>query len=319
MKTSTLLEQYYKMMRIRMIEEAIAVKYSEQKMRCPVHLSIGQEAVAVGVSEHLHQNDYVISNHRAHAHYLAKGGNLKAMIAEIYGKASGCCNGRGGSMHLVDLSVGFLGSTPIVGGSLPVAVGASFGAKMKGEERVTVVYIGEGATEEGVFMESLNFAALQQLKILFVCENNLYSVYSPLHVRQPKNRKRTQIAEAHGFKTWEGDGMDVEQSSELAKQALDYVRGDFGPAFIELSTYRYREHCGPHFDQDLGYRPQEEFDFWLERDPLKVFLKKTKVDESEQASFKKEIEKEIEAAFEYAAKAPFPEFDPNLDELYAKY
>lgn len=319
MKTSIFLEQYYKMMRIRMIEEAIATKYSEQKMRCPVHLSIGQEAVAVGVSEHLEASDYVVSNHRAHAHYLAKGGDLKAMIAEIYGKATGCSQGRGGSMHLVDLSVGFLGSTPIVGGSLPVAVGAAFGSKLKKEERITVIYIGEGATEEGVFMESLNFAALHKLKILFVCENNLYSVYSPLHVRQPESRKRTQIAKAHGFQTWEGDGMDIEAASELSKEAIDYVRGGFGPAFIELCTYRYREHCGPNFDQDLGYRPQEEFDFWLERDPLKVFLKKRRIDNLEEESFKKEIAEEIESAFDYALQSPFPKFDVTREDLYANH
>ena len=167
------LDLFREMLRIRMIEEAIAGRYSEQQMRCPVHLSIGQEAVAVGVCKAILHSDYLISNHRAHAHYLAKGGSLKAMIAEIYGKQTGCCNGRGGSMHLVDQSVGMLGSTPIVGGSIPVAVGLAFATQLQRKEQITIVFFGEGATEEGVFAECLNFPALRKLPILFVCGNNL--------------------------------------------------------------------------------------------------------------------------------------------------
>lgn len=304
MKTAAEKHLYLQMLRIRMIEESIAKRYGEQKMRCPVHLSIGQEAIAVGVSHHLTKEDYALSTHRAHAHYLAKGGSLKAMLAEIYGKKTGCCQGRGGSMHLVDLEVGFLGSTPIVGGSLPVAVGVAFGVQLKQEPRITVVYLGEGATEEGVFMESLNFAALKNLPILFVCENNLYSVYSPLEVRQPKERKRTLIAQAHGIEAFSGDGMDVEAVSFLAKQAVEKVR-EGRPVFLELSTYRYREHCGPHFDQDLGYRGQEEFDVWLQRDPLR--------DKEEVQT----IVDEINEAFHFAQSSPFPSFDLRNEGVYA--
>ena len=185
MDTITLKKLYREMVRIRIVEESIAEHYPEQEMRCPVHFSIGQEAVAVGVCVHLDPSDHVFSNHRSHGHYLAKGGDLKAMVAEIYGKEAGCSRGFGGSMHLLDLKHGFLGAAPIVGSTIPIAVGSALTATVKEEDRVTVVFLGDGATEEGVFSESLNFAALKQLPVVFVCENNLYSVYSPLSVSQP--------------------------------------------------------------------------------------------------------------------------------------
>src|SRR5581483_333859 len=189
---------YHQMLRIRAVEEAIAALYSEQQMRCPVHLSIGQEAVAAGSCAAVEQTDYAMSGHRSHAHYLAKGGSLRAMMAEIYGKAAGCCGGKGGSMHLVDLAAGFLGAVPIVGSTIPIAVGTAFASKARGESRVTLSFFGEGATEEGVFHESINFASLKKLPVVFVCENNFYSVYSPLSVRQPAQREVFQQAIGHG-------------------------------------------------------------------------------------------------------------------------
>ncbi|MCH9627860.1 MAG: Acetoin:2,6-dichlorophenolindophenol oxidoreductase subunit alpha [Chlamydiales bacterium] len=282
----------YRLMRIRMIEEAIANRYHEQKMRCPVHLSIGQEAIAVGVCSQLTARDYAVSGHRAHAHYLAKGGDLKRMLAEIYGKQTGCCLGRGGSMHLVDLSVGFLGSTPIVGGSIPVGVGAALGAKMKKEERLVVVFLGEGSTEEGVFAESLNFAALKHLPVLFVCENNLYSVYSPLDVRQPPARSITYLAEAHGVFALKGDGNVLDQVITLTEKGVNHIRTGHGPCLLEFSTYRFREHCGPHIDP---YQPEKEVEFWKQLDPLNgVHLDSAP------------IAQEIEEAFVFAEKSPFP-------------
>src|SRR3990167_1684775 len=223
------LDLFKRMLRIRLIEEAIAHRYQEQKMRCPVHLSIGQEAVAVGVCKAALHLDYLISNHRAHAHYLAKGGDLKKMIAEIYGKSTGCCLGRGGSMHLVDRSVGMYGSTPIVGGSLPVGVGLAFATQLKKESDVTLIFFGEGSTEEGVFGESLNFAALKKLPVLFICENNFYSVYSPLNVRQPPQRDRVAIARAHGMVAKTGYGNDVEEVYRLASSAITSIREGNGP------------------------------------------------------------------------------------------
>ncbi len=291
---------YYEMLRIRRIEEAIALHYPEQKMRCPVHLSIGQEAVAVGVCQNLSPKDYVISGHRAHAHYLAKGGSLPRMIAEIYGKKTGCCKGRGGSMHLTDLETGFVASTPIVASSIPIGVGIAFASLMKKEPRVTTIFFGEGATEEGVWAESLNFAALKKLPVLFICENNFYSVYSPLHVRQPEERDRVAIAKAHGIYTDAGDGNSVEDVFSKTNKALEHVRKGQGPAFLEFTTYRYREHCGPYFDNHIGYRTEEEAALWQTRCPLKNYQN---IDEEKQ------IAAEINAAFLFAHNSPLPGLD----------
>jgi pyruvate dehydrogenase E1 component alpha subunit len=309
------LELFEKMLRIRMIEEAIANRYSEQKMRCPVHLSIGQEAVAVGVCKAVLHSDFLISNHRAHAHYLAKGGDLNRMIAEIYGKKTGCCLGRGGSMHLVDLSVGMMGSTPIVGGSIPVGVGIAFATQMKQEKEITVIFFGEGSTEEGVFAESLNFAALKKLPVLFVCENNFYSVYSPLDVRQPKDRDRLAIAKAHGLFAKEGFGNDVEAVYRLAQEAVSYVREGNGPAYIEFETYRHREHCGPNFDNHIGYRTEEEFLSWEKKCPLKI--QRSKLNEISERELCNTLSREIEEAFQFAEKSPFPPFDSDFENPYA--
>lgn len=211
MDNDLLKKLYYHILRIRLVEEKIAALYPEQEMRCPVHLSIGQEAVAVGACAALAKEDYALSGHRSHAHYLAKGGNLNAMLAEIYGKQTGCCHGKGGSMHLIDLSAGFLGAVPIVGSTIPIAVGTAFGSFLREEMRVTLAFLGEGATEEGVFHESINFAMLKKLPIVFVCENNLYSVYSPLVVRQPADRSVVQLAQGHGIEGYQADGNDLEQ------------------------------------------------------------------------------------------------------------
>ena len=177
------------MIRIRSLEERIASEYSSQEMRCPTHLSIGQEAAAAGVGLALSKKDVAVSSHRGHGHYVGKGGNLKRMMAEIYGKATGCSMGRGGSMHLIDREVGFEGTTAIVGNSIPVGVGLGLALQAKKMKNVSVIFLGDGAIEEGAFYESANFAAVRNLPVLFICENNLYSVYSPLNVRQPKNRK----------------------------------------------------------------------------------------------------------------------------------
>lgn len=312
-ESSPSLDLYREVLRIRLIEEAIAERYREQKMRCPVHLSIGQEAVAVGVCKAALHSDYLISNHRAHAHYLAKGGSLKAMIAEIYGKKDGCCGGRGGSMHLVDRSVGMLGSTPIVGGSLPVALGLAFATQLKKENHVTIVFFGEGSTEEGVFGECLNFAALRKLPVLFVCENNLYSVYSPLNVRQPSERDRVAIARAHGIQSQVGNGNDVEEVYQMGKEAIDSIREGKGPIFLEFDTYRHREHCGPFYDNHIGYRTEEEFQTWEKKCPLKH----PRFSQHETEVIRSEILLEIKEAFEFAEKSPFPQFDPEKESPYA--
>lgn len=311
----------FEMQRIRTFEETVAERYAEQEMRCPVHLSIGQEAVAVGVSAALEANDQVVSTHRAHAHYLAKGGDMKAMLAEIYGRATGCAGGKGGSMHLVDLAANMIGSTPIVGGSLPVAVGVAFASALREDGKVTVVYFGEGATEEGVFAESINFAALMHLPMVFVCENNLYSVYSPMSVRQPEARDRVAIACAHGIAAEYGRGNDVEDVYRKARAGVDRVRHGQGPVFLEFDTYRWREHCGPNYDNHIGYRTAEEFEQWRERCPIAAYRSALEaegvVTPEDWSSRNVVIRAEVDEAFDYARSSPFPSDGALTAHVYA--
>jgi len=313
---------FFDMLRIRSVEEAIAGTYPEQEMRCPVHLSIGQEAVAAGVCAALKTEDRIMSTHRAHAHYLAKGGDLKAMLSEIYGRAAGCSSGKGGSMHLVDLKVNMMGSTPIVGSSLPVAVGTAFGARLQGLNHVTAVFFGEGMTEEGVFSESLNFAALKNLPIVFICENNLYSVYSPLSVRQPARRDRVALAKAHGITALSGDGNDVEAVYFLASQAVERARRGKGPSYLEFTTYRWREHCGPNYDNDIGYRSEAEFLRWRKKCPIvrqrNRLLNKKILSGPEISRKMKTINQEIAEAFSFAKASPFPDKKTLLENVYAE-
>ena len=321
MKAETAKQLYYQMLRIRMVEETIAAHYPEQQMRCPIHLCIGQEAIAAGVCVNLAGDDYVLSGHRSHGHYLAKGGDLRAMLAEMYGKATGCCQGRGGSMHLVALSAGFLGAVPIVGSTIPIAVGAALGSVMRHERRVTVVFFGEGATEEGVFHESLNFAALQQLPIVFVCENNLYSVYSPLRVRQPAGREVTCLAKGHSMESLQGDGNDVVEVYRLAQQAIVKAREGGGPTFLEFKTYRWREHCGPNYDNDLGYRPQRELHAWQRRCPLAIFkarlFQKGILSSQDIEAMVETIRAEIQDSLDFAQQSAFPSERSLLEHIYA--
>ncbi len=312
---------YYEMLRIRVIEEKIAEFYPEQEMRCPVHFCIGQEAVAAGVCANLSDDDYVLSGHRSHGHYLAKGGDLKAMVAELYGKATGCSRGKGGSMHLVDLSVGFLGATPIVGSTIPIAVGTAFGSVMRGEQRVTAIFFGDGATEEGVFHESINFATLKRLPVVFVCENNMYSVYSPLSVRQPESREIFELAEGHGMESYQGDGNDVIEVYQLAERAVCKARQGGGPTLLEFKTYRWREHCGPYYDNDLGYRTESEFQEWKRRCPLERLkerlLREGILCNQDIDRMVSELEAEIEDAIVFAKESPFPEERLLMENIYA--
>ena len=292
------------MLRIRLVEESIANKYSEQKMRCPTHLSIGQEAIAVGVCANLTSQDQVLSTHRAHAHYLAKGGCLNSMMAEIYGKASGCSKGMGGSMHLIDTSVGFMGSTAIVGNTIPVAVGLALEKKLTRKKSIACVFFGDGATEEGAFYESVNFAIIHSLPILFICENNLYSVYSGLEVRQPVDRKIYKMVSALGISAQHGNGNDVEEVARKVKHAKTMILKSGGPQFLEFDTYRWREHCGPNFDNNIGYREESEFLKWKKKDPLKNFYS-----ENSQKYIDRKIDtisREIDDAHQFADDSKFP-------------
>lgn len=310
----------FQMKRIRCVEETIAARYPEGKMRCPTHLSIGQEGVAAAIGIALRKDDLAVSGHRAHAHYLAKGGNLRAMIAEIYGKVTGCARGKGGSMHLIDESVGFMGSTAIVGGTVPVGVGLGYGLKVKGGDRVSCVFLGDAVAEAGVFLESLNFAALKRLPVLFVCENNMYSVYSPLSVRQPAGRKISDIAAAIGVPAVRGDGNDAEGVHESAVVVLRAIREGSGPRFMELETYRWREHCGPNYDNDIGYRSEAEFLQWKARDPIEHLQRKLlaqgALSAADLGKMQDDIKREIADAFDFAESSPFPELNEAAADIY---
>ncbi len=319
-KNMSMWRWYRSMLRIRRIEESLADRYAEQQMRCPMHLCIGQEAIAVGVCEALKLTDMVYSNHRAHGHYLAKGGNLKALVSEIYGRSTGCCGGRGGSMHLIDLDVNFMGSTPIVGGTVPLAVGAAWAASLKGSQHVTVVFFGDGCFEEGVMHESMNFAALHKLPIVFVCENNKYSVYTELKERQPE-RPIYKVAESHGLNANQGDGNDVEQVFTLSSAAVENARKGLGPQFLEFSTYRWREHCGPNFDDDLGYRSSEEVSAGKASCPLVVSSSSAArrgINLQQQIiEYESELAAEIIDAFNFALSSPTPSPNEAGDKVYA--
>ena len=305
------LRLYREMARIRAVEESIATHYAEQEMRCPVHLSIGQEAAAAGACGALEKRDYVFSGHRAHAHYLAKGGDLKGMMAEIYGKATGCAGGKGGSMHLIDLDAGFLGSAPIVGSTIAIAAGTAFAAQSRGEDRVTMVFLGEGATETGVFYETVNFAALKDLPMVFLVENNFFSVYSPIAVRQKGESRIVDIAEAHGIPAQRADGNDVERVYDLSRKAVEKARKGGGPSLLEFITYRWREHCGPNYDNDIGYRTEAEYLAWKERCPVAAYERfLTKEGIASRADLDAAMAKEkaeAEAAVQFAKQSPWPD------------
>lgn len=310
MRNRVALNLLHQMMRIRAVEEAIAERYTEGNMRCPTHLSIGQEASAVGVCRALSATDLVVSGHRAHAHYLGKGGDLPAMIAEIYGKLTGCSGGKGGSMHLLDEAVGFMGSTAIVGGTVPVGVGLAYAAKFRSTGQVVCIFLGDAVPEEGVFFESVNFAVLKQLPVLFICENNLYSVYSPLSVRQPPGRQIHEMVAGMGLPSAHLDGNDARAVHTEISAGLNAIRAGGGPLFYELETYRWREHCGPFYDNDLGYRDESEFEKWKAKDPILRLRNQLLSDDptctGAIAGMEREIEAEVAAAFEYAEAAPFP-------------
>lgn len=308
------------MKRIRAVEETIAERYHEGKMRCPTHLCTGQEAVAAGVGAVLRKDDFVVSTHRAHGHYLAKGGDLNRMMAEIYGKATGCSSGKGGSMHLIDESVCFMGSTSIVGGTIPIGTGLGLSISLNGTDQVSCVFFGEGSTEEGVFYESVNFAALKKLPVLFVCENNLYSVYTPLAVRQPQGRKIYEMVHGFGIQTDSGDGNDVMDVYNKVSRAVEAIRAGSGPFFLEFSTYRWREHCGPNFDNNIGYRTEEEYLEWKKKDPIMLFesslLAKSDMNMAEITMIDEKLTKELANAFEFAEQSPFPPLSEVTSHLY---
>ena len=321
MNLTNAINLFSEMLRVRRIEEAIAERYSDQEMRCPVHLSIGQEAIAVGICASLEKSDLIVSAHRSHAHYLAKGCSLVDMLCELYGKADGCAGGKGGSMHLIDLKHGQLAAVPIVGSAVPIAVGAGFGLKLKNSKAKVVVFLGDGATEEGSFAESLDFAALKELPVLFVVENNNYSVYAPIEERQHHNRSITKVAEAHCVKSFCGDGNDVLDVVQKFSEASVFMASTNAPALIELNTFRWLEHCGPNWDDDLGYRKVGELADWMQKCPIENFknllFRERLLCESKLAEIEQKIDAEITNAFAAAKSAGFPEESALFTNVYS--
>lgn len=266
---------YKKMSLIRNYELKIIQEYPKNLMRCPVHLSIGQEAIPSGIFEAMSNRDICMSNHRAHAHYLAKGCNVLEMTNEIYGKKDGCSGGKGGSMHLIDLNKNFYGSTPIVASTIPILTGIAFGDKLKKiNDRICIVFFGDGAFESGNFHETINFASTNKLKVLFICENNFYSVYSSLKERQPTNNNISKYAKSHKIESLRIDGNKADEIYKVAKSVRSNIIKKSSPILIELLTYRHFEHCGPNKDDQLGYRDKKELNKWLKRCPIEYFKAK---------------------------------------------
>jgi TPP-dependent pyruvate/acetoin dehydrogenase alpha subunit len=310
---------FFDMLRIRRVEEAIQRWYPDQQMRNPVHLCIGQEAPGVGVSTHLTIADQAMSGHRSHGHYLSKGGNLNRMIAELHGKATGCCRGRGGSQHLVDTSVGFKGAAPILASTLSIATGVAWSLARGQRGDVAVAYFGDAAVEEGVFHESLSFASLHRLPIIYVCENNLFSVHSPLEERQPP-RPIADLALAHAMPGESIDGNDVRVVASAAGEAIARARAGQGPTLLECRTYRYVGHVGPGAEIDLGYRSQQDVDLWQARDPLMMEWERLEIELSDwrvlEREFENMIELQIQEAYEFAMSSPFPAPEEMLNDVY---
>ena len=296
------------MIRIRTVEETLADLYPEGEMRTPTHFSIGQEAVAVGVCAALRQDDVVYSGHRCHAHYLAKGGSLPGMVAELYGRETGCARGRGGSVHLNDADAGFIAASAILGQTMATAVGSALAFHMDGLDRVAVTFFGDGTVEEGIFHESLNFAVVKQLPVLFVCENNGYSTHTPLSVRQPASVPIHVRARSYGMPSAHVDGNDVFAVFAAARDAVEATRRGDGPSFLECSTYRWREHVGPLWDYDQGYRTKAEVDEWIARCPIARATRRLSDDglcsAGDIARMTRESRDEIERAVAAAKAAP---------------
>lgn len=315
-----LVELLRRMLRIREIELEIERRYRQDHMKTPIHLVIGQEATAVGCCAAMRVTDLAYSSHRTHGVYLAKGGDLKAMLSEMHCRIDGCAGSRGGSMHLVDFEVGMAGTSAIVAGSVPIATGAALAAKMQGADRVIAVFFGEAATEEGAVSECLNFAALKRLPILFFCENNFYSVQSPLSERQP-GRDVAHWAEAHDMPAVRIDGMNVLDVYEHSKAAIERARSGGGPSFIEARVYRYRAHGGNGDDSATGYRPVAEREAWEKRCPVEGLYGLLEgagiLDGARREAMFAEIVAETLAAFEHALAAPHPVEADLYTHVYA--
>ncbi|MGM5024441.1 thiamine pyrophosphate-dependent dehydrogenase E1 component subunit alpha [Tardiphaga sp. 367_B4_N1_1] len=298
-----------------MTEETLATRYTEQEMRTPTHFGTGQEAVAVGVCAALGTGDMVYTHHRSHNHFIARGGSVYELAAELYGRVDGCASGRGGSVHLTDPAKGFMVSSAILAETVATAVGTALAYAMDGEAKVAVCFFGEGTLDEGAFYEAINFAAIRKLPVIFACENNLYATESPLSVRQAEGSDLCDRLRAFKVTSERVDGNDVVAVYDAAARAVEQARSGGGPVFLECMTYRWREHVGPMFDHDAKrtYRDKAELDAWIAKDPVWRSAARlveqgiAKADEVE--AWAAETKAEIEATVERARHAPWPSPD----------
>lgn len=317
MEKNKLLELYKVMVKIRTFEERVAALYANNEIPGFVHLYVGEEAIATGVCGALEVSDYITSTHRGHGHLLAKGGDPKLMMAELFGKKTGYCKGKGGSMHIADVSLGILGANGIVGGGIPIAVGAAYAAsKIKKTKQVAVAFFGDGASNEGTFHESMNIAAAWNLPVLFVCENNQFGVSTRITriVRETDLAKR---AFAYGIESFNIDGNDVVAVYEKSRELIEYLRKGKGPFFMVCNTFRQRG----HFEgEKVTYWKQEELDYWKKRDPLllcKNYLQQILgVTDIELLTLERMIREEIEEAVQFARSSDFPQPEDALSDLY---
>jgi pyruvate dehydrogenase E1 component alpha subunit len=305
------------MVKARIFEERVREALFNNEIQAPCHLYLGEEAVAAGVCVHLTEDDYIFSNHRSHGHYIAKGGELNPLMAEIFARETGCSRGRGGSMHVCATEVGLLGTSALVAGGIPTAVGAAFGAKHMKNGRISVPFFGDGATEEGVFHESLLFASFHKLPVLFVIENNLISTHLPLVDRQPR-KDLFRYGITHNIPSKEVDGNDPSAVYEAAKEAIAHIRQNKGPYLLECKVNRWIGHVGPNWDYDIGFRSKELVDEYVANDPIKNFeekLKKEGIYSQEQIQqIHNRVTEEVEESYNFATKSPRP--DPKQIKKY---
>lgn len=306
---------YYQLQLIRRAEEKIIEIYGSDVIKSPVHLSIGQEATSVAVCNFLDKKDIVYGTYRGHALFLAKGGSIQSFYHELFGNVKGFARGKAGSMHLGDMSVGMIGTSAIVASSIPNAMGHAFALKSQGKKEIVTVFFGDGAMEEGVFYETLNFCALKQLPILFVCENNNFAIYSKLEARVP-NTRFCQRVETYGIQTHREVDGDIFKMQEIAKKAIESVKSGHGPQFIEFHTFRWRDHVGPSVDRHRGTEAENQLQKWMEKDQVARLAKM--LPEIEREQIKKDINDAIELAVTAAARADFPTPETLWENVYAQ-
>lgn len=314
----TLVTMYRKMLEIRRFEEKVWHLFGRNLIPGTLHLYIGEEAVAVGVCANLKIDDYITSTHRGHGHCIAKGADLKKTMAEILGKKTGYCKGKGGSMHVADAALGNLGATAVVGSAIPIAVGAALSCQLRGTKQVVACFFGDGASNNGTFHEALNMAAIWRLPVLFVCENNLYAMGTRIsNVTAIENI--ADRASAYGMPGVIVDGNDVIEVYRAAKEAVDRARNGGGPTLIECKTYRHKGHS--RFDP-AKYRPPDEVEEWMKKDPILRFkntlIEEGVLTEKQADEIDRQITETVEEAAQFAVKSPYPQPEEALEDVFVK-